>query len=233
MRFASLDHFGIDQNKLLLTALGASATAALAMHFLVGSILGSATIGFEAVVSGVVFYIVATAPRRMLDSRRISQAREAVLLSAVASASTGVTGSRTRTFLLMRSRDEGIAGTITEVKRMLLLGRLVEEAVSTVEKRLVSYSVVNAIRSAATTRSRGFSEAGEETLGLAISAQLSQETKLPIFMTACFFSPIMLLLYAVFSHLSGPVSFAQLVALEFVILDLAFYLCSGEGLAGR
>jgi len=228
MKFASLEQFGIDPKRLATVALAASMATAIALRILVGGILGSATIGFEVVASGLVFYIVLTTPRRMLDSCRISQAREAVLLSAVASASTSVTGSRTRTFLLMKSGDEEIAAVLADVKRVLLLGMRVEDSVAMAEKRLVSYSAANVFRSAATMRSGTFSEGGEETHGLAMSAQLTQETKLPVFMTACFFSPIMLLLYAVFSHLSSPAGIAQLAAIEVVILDLTFYLCSGN-----
>jgi hypothetical protein len=55
---------------------------------------------------------------------------------------------------------------------------------------------------------------------------MSAETRFPVFMTVTFFTPIMLLLYAVFSHFTSPQRIVELVALEVVILDLAFYACS-------
>jgi len=73
-----------------------------------------------------------------------------------------------------------------------------------------------------------FDSGDEESRGLASSSDLSRETKLPVFMTACFFTPIMLLLYAVFSHSYSGGSLAELIALEFIILDLTFYLSSGD-----
>jgi hypothetical protein len=54
------------------------------------------------------------------------------------------------------------------------------------------------------------------------------ETKLPIFMTVCFFAPIMITLYAVFSHTYQPDRLAELGAFEFTIIDLAYYLSAAD-----
>ena len=49
-----------------------------------------------------------------------------------------------------------------------------------------------------------------------------------MFMTVCFFTPIMLLLYAVFSHVYSTDGLAELAAFGFVVIDLAFYLAASD-----
>ncbi len=191
--------------------------------------LGGATAPALAVVGALVFYIVVSAPRRLLDAQRVAQARESVLLSAAATACLSVTGSRPKTVLLLRSRDEGISHMTTEIGRRVLLGARVPDALAASSGRLASYSAAASLQATALLGRKRFDAGDEETRGLASSSDLSRETKLPVFMTACFFTPIMLLLYSVFSHSYSSGSLVELVALEFIVLDLAFYLSSGEG----
>ncbi len=191
--------------------------------------LGGATAPALVVIGVVVFYIVVSAPRRLLDAQRVAQARESVLLSAAATACLSVTGSRPKTILLLRSRDPVISHTTTEIGRLVLLGARVPDAVAASAARLASYSAVGALQAVALLGRKRFDAGDEETRGLASSSDLSRETKLPVFMTACFFTPIMLLLYAVFSHSYSGWSLLELTALDFIVLDLVFYLSSGEG----
>jgi hypothetical protein len=228
MRLASVDHFGIDLRKLVVAGFVVGALSALALGLIVGGVLGQAAVGFDFTILALVFYIVVSTPRRVLDARRILQAREAVLLSALVSATLRVTGSRSRTLLMLKPREAELQATFREAGRLVLLGESVEEAAIKSGRMLVSYSASNMLLSAATLRPGAFSEGDEEVSGLSSAELLSRETKLPVFMTACFFSPIMLLLYAVFSHLSGPTSLAELVALEVVVLDIAYLFCSGQ-----
>ena len=67
-----------------------------------------------------------------------------------------------------------------------------------------------------------------EAKGVASALALADESKLPVFVTVCFFTPILLLLLASFSSIWDPWSLAELLALQLVVLDIAFYLCSGE-----
>ena len=48
-------------------------------------------------------------------------------------------------------------------------------------------------------------------------------------MTVSFFTPIMLLLYAVLSHSYGAVRLTELAAVELAVLDLAFHLGAPGG----
>ena len=179
-------------------------------------------------VSGLVFYTVASVPRRLLDRQRVSEAREAVLLSASARACLEVTGSRPRTLAMVKPRDPVLARSLGGAVRMVLLGTRVEDALNSASAGLASYSAAATLRSLAALQPEGFESGDEETRGLAVSSELSRETKVPMFMTACFFAPIMTLLYAVFSHSFDAASLSELTALDFMIVDLAFYLSSGD-----
>lgn len=228
MKFASLEHFDVSPWRIgllgAMVSLGLTAVAGEAL----GDVLGVAKVPALALIAVLVFYIVLSTPRRLLDAQRVAQARESVLLSAAATACLNVTGSRPRTVLLLRSRDPGVSQTLVEVGKRVLLGAPVPDAILRSTKSLASYSATTALQSVASLGKRPFDAGDEEARGLASSAELNRETKLPVFMTACFFTPIMLLFFAVFSHSYTPGDLVELTALEFVVLDITFYLSSGE-----
>lgn len=228
MRFASWDYFNISPLKICVAGAAVSCIVSLGVRSALGNVLGQGTTAILVVVAVLVFYIVLSTPRRTLDGQRVSQARQSVLLDAAAKACLSVTGSRSRTLLLLRSRDPSLASTLLDAGRLVLLGLKVEKAVAASSNMLASYSAAVALRSFSTLRSSTFDAGDEETRGLASSADLSKETKLPIFMTVCFFAPIMLLLYSVFSHSYDPGSLAELAAFEFVVIDLSFYLTASD-----
>ncbi len=224
-----LELLGIDAKRLFaLAAVVAIATAAAA-GMLFGGVLGQASVEFEAVLSALVFYAVVSAPRRSLEARRIAQAREAVMLSVVATVSSAMTGSRARTILMLRAKEAGLAHALAEAKKLVLLGHRAEDAVVASVRALPSYSAADVLTAAALTRPTVPWEGGEEAKGLASSAQLAEETKFPIFMTACFFSPIILLLYSVLAHIGSAEGLAEVVGLQLLIVDLAYYLCAKGG----
>jgi hypothetical protein len=228
VKLESLDHLGIGVARLVAvgTIVGASTSAVLG--WIIGGVLGQAVLEFDLTVFAMVFYVTVSTPRRVIEARRVVQAREAVLLTAFASAARRVTGSRSRTMLMLRSKEVELASTLDDARRMILLGRSVEDAASISSSRLSSYSASNVLESVASSGpTSGFDE-GEEVRGLTSAELLSRETKLPIFMTVCFFCPIMLTLYSVFSHITSLASLAQIVALEVVVLDLAYFVCSSR-----
>jgi hypothetical protein len=229
MKLASYDQLGISLARILGLAVAVSLAGALGAAVAVGGALGGGTLPILLIVGALLLYIVLSAPRRILDSRRLAQSREAVLLSAASLACLSVTRSNSRTALMLRSREPSLSLALKEVGRQVLLGVTVESAVSGAVKNIQSYSAVTALQDVAALSSRTFEAGDEESRGLTASSDLSRETKLPILMTACFFAPIMMLLYAVFSHSYAPVSLAELVAFEFILLDFAFYLSSGRG----
>jgi len=228
MRAASYDRLGISILRILAVGASASLAAMVGASLALGGVMGEGTVPTLLVIGALVFYIVLSAPRRIVDGRRLAQSREAVILSAASLACLNVTRSRARTALMMRSRDPSLSKALKEIGRRVLLGSRVESAVSGSSSGLESYSAATALQGVAALTSRSFDAGDEETRGLSASSELSRETKLPIFMTACLFSPIMLLLYAIFSRTYAPQSLAELVALEFIILDLTFYMSSGE-----
>ncbi|MBI3841529.1 MAG: hypothetical protein HY297_06245, partial [Thaumarchaeota archaeon] len=131
MRFrtTSLDHFDLDPRKVILIALAVSACAAWGFGLTAGGALGTAKPGVELVVGAVVLYVVISTPRRLFEVSAMAQSREALVLATTAMACLEVTGSRTRTLLMLRSRETGLAGVLTRVKRGILLGSRPSEAV--------------------------------------------------------------------------------------------------------
>ena len=205
-----------------------SAGGALLTWAVTGDALGQARDAVAAVVGALAFYFVLSAPRRLADSQRLAEARESPLLSASAAACLAVTGSRPRTIVLMRPRDPALQASLKEAAREVLLGTRVDRALESSARLLVSYTAASAFRGLAAFIPEGVEQGDEEAEGLAASSDLSQETKVPMIMTACFFTPILLVLYAVFSHAYGAADLAELASLEFIVLDLAFFLGAAE-----
>lgn len=224
MNFESAERYGISVRRLAAASAGASAAVAGGTSLLAGGVLGQATAPVAVVLAALAFYSVASAPRRLRDRERVSQARDSVLLLASARACLGATGSRAKTLLILRPRERTLADGVGVAGRRVLLGTRVEDALGSAAVGLSSYSASQALGSIAELRPESFDAGDEESRGLASSDDLSRETKLPLFMTVCFFAPIMLTLYAVFTHAYSPSGLAELVGLEFVAVDLAFYL---------
>lgn len=222
--FASMNRLGIDPLRLVALGIFVACLSGVLVWLLIGDLPGNVTPEFDVVCSAMVFYVVVSAPRRITGARRVSQAKEAVFLSSVSAASAMVIPSRNRLLIMLRSRDQEVGRALSSVRKALFLGTRADEATAEASSSLVSYSASNALRGIG-QRSATL-DGGEENQGLELSGQMAAETKLPVFMTVTFFAPIMLLLYAVFSHLTTPERLAELVGLEVVILDLAFYICS-------
>ena len=223
--FASMRRLEVDPFRLVALGAAVASLAGALVWLLIGGLLGAATLEVDIVCSVLVFYIVVSAPRRMMDARRVSQSKEAVFLATVSAASAQVVGSRNRVIIMLRSRDEEIARALASVRKALYLGFAADEATARASSKLASYSASYALQRAGLPTA-GMNERGEETQGLETSGQMAAETKLPVFMTAAFFTPIMLLLFAVFSQVTDTPRLVELVALEVVILDLTFYVCS-------
>ena len=228
MRSDALEHYGVSPLRLAGVG-GALSSAAVAGAWLVtGGVLGQAGPEVMLVLGALVFYIVCSTPRRLQDRERIAQARESVLLSASAKACLGATGSKSKALAVLHPRDPSLAAAVTDAERRVLLGIRVEEALEEASRKLSSYSAESTLQGIARLRSAAFDGGDEETRGLTSSGELSRETKLPMFMTVCFFAPIMLLLYAVFARVYDPVSLSELAALEFILVDVAFYLSAPD-----
>jgi hypothetical protein len=228
MRFTSLEYFGLSAWRLACVGVALSSGAWVGAEIALGGVLGESEPAVLLVVSVLVFYLVVSVPRRVLDGQRAAEARESVLLSASAKACLNVTGSRARTLMMLRPREAATSRSVAVAARLVLLGTKVEDALEEASVGLVSYSAGAALRGLASLLPEGFEGGDEETRGLAAYKEMSRETKIPMFMTVCFFSPIMIILYAVFSHSYGAYGVTELAVLEFVVVDLAYYLSSAD-----
>jgi len=228
MRFESYEAFGISVRRMLALGSAASVLSWVGLELALGDALGEAKTATLAVVAALVFYVAVSAPRRLLDRQRVAQARESLLLAATAQTCLKVTGSRSRTFMMIKPKEQVLSAAVKDSARRILLGMKVDTAVGESSNALSSYSAAAALHSVAASGAREFAGSDEESRGLAISADLSMETKLPIFMTVCFFAPIMITLYAVFSHTYQPDRLVELGAFEFTVIDLAYYLSAAD-----
>ena len=226
MRISSYEHLGVGLVRMVMVAAVVSVGSGAALVVVLGSALGGGAGLAALVVGAMVFYLVMTAPRRAMDRERATQARESLALSAAAMACLGVTGSRSKTLMLLKPRDRAFGRATREGARMVLLGSSLDQATAEASKRLASYSAAETLKGIASLQPADFDAGDEETRGLDAYRELYRETKLPMLMTACFFSPIMLVLYAVFARAYDPASLAGLAALEFAVLDLALFFSS-------
>ena len=122
MKFASLDHFGVSPWRLGCVGVAAASAAWLLSEAALGSVLGQAKPAVLPVVAALVFYMVVSIPRRLLGRQKVSEAREAVLLSAAARACREVTGSRPRTLMMLKPREPALARSTGAAAWMVLLG---------------------------------------------------------------------------------------------------------------
>lgn len=228
MNFASFEHLDVDPWRVVLVGAATSGAVLLGCGLVLGTVLGQDTVAAEIVVALLVFYIVLSTPRRLVDAQRVGQARESVLLSVASNACMIATGSRPRTLMLLHAGEPELKKALTELGRSILLGARVEGAVEIVSRKLASYSATAVLRGTATLRPRIVDVSDQEVRGLMSSSELSKETRLPMFMTVCFFTPIMLLLYAVFSHIYSTEGLAELAAFGFLVIDLGFYLAASD-----
>lgn len=229
MRFVSLRRYGVSPWRLAGVGLVVASTTWLVVYYSAGGVLGGARTPVCLFLAALAFYVVVSTPRRLADRDRVSQAREAALMSSAVAALLEATGSRAKALILLRPRARSVAIPVKEAAREVLLGRKVGDAVGPAAGDLLSYSAAGSLRRLGFLGPRAADLGDEEVRGLASTAELGRETKLPMLMTACFFTPILLLFYAVFSHAYSWADLSELVALEFFILDAAFYFSATEG----
>lgn len=180
-----------------------------------------------AVVSAMVFYLGCSLPRRFESSASLSQSKEAPALAVLGSATLEATRSRSRAVLLLRSGERAISSVLESVRRDILLGCPPEVAVERATT-LASSSAYEVLRSICSPELLKISEEGEEALAIERTSELGEETRSPLFIAAAFFVPLMLLLYAVMAHIARPLDLAELVVLQVVLLDVAFYFSTSD-----
>jgi len=227
VKVASWEHYGLNPWRIVLLGCTSGGAGGLAVYYLTFGILGNGAVELGAIISLVLAYLILSFPKRLFDSASLSQSREAPVLAVMGSANAEATRSRTRTMLFLTSGEPSVSWVLASIRRRILLGFTPASAVEQVEDRIASYSTKNLLRLLA-TRPSEVPEGGEESQGITHSSQLGEESKTPLFTAIAFFTPIMLLLLVIFSHISDPVSLGEVVALEVVLLDLGLYFSSAE-----
>ena len=228
MRVASWSYYGLDPARVVALGLFVSSVAGVLLYAATRAVLGSDAPEVSLALASVVLYLVLSLPKRALGSATLSQATEAPTLAAAVSANLEATHSRTRSVLLLESNDPTIASLLVRAKRDILLGFGVSHSLSRATDRVASQSAKNVLDSIASSEPEMIDEGGEETQGITQASRLSEESQLPLFMAVAFFTPILLILYAVLSHVTEPGGFAGLVIVQLVVLDVAFYVSSAE-----
>lgn len=228
MRLTSWDHYRLDYARFVATGLAAAGGAGFLTLEAAGGVLGQEGPAVAALAGAAVFYSVLSLPKRILEAAALRQAREAAALAASASAAFAATKSKCRTLLALRSEDPEVDGAMRRIHRDLLLGVPPERACEAACGEIASDSARRAIETVARAHRGMPDDMGDESEGLARAAELADQSKLPLFMGAAFFSPIMLVLLAVLTHQTDPRSMLELVGLEVVVMDIAFYFSSAE-----
>ncbi len=228
MKFESFDHFGTDARKLAAVSVLIGLGSVIPAYAASSPAFGRAAAGLGLAVGCLGFYLTLSTPRRILYSQRVSQAREAVILSEAVSTLAAAMGSKGRVLLALRSRDPEMQRSLDGAKKSVLLGSRVPEVAHASARGLASYSAAGVLVALGDLKRPPSDGDAEESSGLASAAALSRETKLPVFMTVCFFSPVVMVLYSSFARIADPSGLIGLVVLEAIVLDLSLQLCSGD-----
>ena len=228
MKFLSWEYYGIEPRRIFVVAFLLAAVSGLALYLVTRGVLGGDSPEVSFFFAAIVVYLVLSLPRRLMESAALSQSREATTLAAACSATLEATHSRPRSVLLLESSEDNISSLLSSAKRRILLGEDVQGSLAAAGARAASRSANDVLSALATSEASLIIEGGEETQAITESSQLSEESKLPLFMAVAFFTPILLILFAVLTHQSAPGSFASLVIIQAVIMDLAFYVSSSE-----
>lgn len=137
------------------------------------------------------------------------------------------TGSAGRTVLLMEAAEAELRKCLEEAKRGVLLGCPPEAAVNDACSRISHQAISNGLLSVLASK-REVPEEGEDAESMVSYASLAEETKVPLFIAVSFFAPIMLLLLVLLGGQETFRAIAEVVALDIIILDVAFTFSAAE-----
>jgi len=227
LRVKSWQRLHLDSRKVLGFATACGVASGTVVYSTTQNVMAADSPLLGGLVAIMVFYLVCSLPKRVEASASFSQAREAPALAVLGSATLEATHSRTKALLLLRSGESAISSVLNRTKREILLGRPPDAAVAQ-SASLVSGSTYEVLRTLTSADVEAMSEGGEEALAIEKSSQLGEETRSPLFFAAAFFVPLMLLLYAVMAHVGDGLELAELVVLQVIILDIAFYFSTAD-----
>jgi hypothetical protein len=221
------DAVGLDRRRMAVVSVVVGIAAGLCVFAATFFILGDTAALLAAAVGAMAGYLVAGSPKRSLDRSAITQAREAPVLAASAAVYLQSTGSRAKTLLMLHSDEPRLAELLENAKRSTLRGIDAKTALGDAGA-VRADSVSSIISSVERAQGEGLHDEGQELEGIVRASLSSEETKFPVFLTVCFFLPIMLMLVAAIGHHDDPTSIVSLAFLEVVVLDLALSFSSTE-----
>lgn len=227
MRVGSWEYFGISPRKIVSLAALLSIVVWTLTEEATAGVLGGGSAELGILVGLIIFYLVLSAPKRLQEAQAFAQSREATAIAASSTAALSATRSKSRTVLQMSPDEPHLSALVSEIKRDVLLGHSVSSAYRKVESRIASYTartVLKSVSDADPTTGEG----GEEAQNISRASELSEESKIPLFMSVAFFSPIMLILFAVLTHQTSPGGLVELVGVQILLLDIGFYFSSSE-----
>jgi len=226
-RVRAWERLNIDSMKMVTFSTTLSIGSGALVYSITERMMASDSVVLGAIVAIMVFYLSCSLSKRIEASASLSQAKEAPALAVLGSATLEATRSRAKAVLLLKSDEDSIASALESVSRKVLLGCPPGVAVRELES-LSSGSALEVLQSLASPESSLAPQEGEEVAAIENSSRLSEETRSPLFMAAAFFTPLMLLLYVVMAHVGGAAELAELVVLQIVLLDIAFYFSTSD-----
>ncbi|HYB45348.1 MAG TPA: hypothetical protein VEC92_02385 [Nitrososphaerales archaeon] len=227
LRVKAWQRLNLDPKKMLVFAGSLAGGSGLVVFSTTRDMMATDSPILSALVAAMVFYLACSLPRRVEASASFSQSREAPALAVLGSATLEATRSKSKAILFLRSGESAISSVLEGVRRDILLGSPPDVAVEQAAA-LASSSTYEVLKSICSPEQLTIADEGEEALAIEKSSQLGEETRSPLFVAAAFFVPLMLLLYAVMSHVAEPLDMVELVVLQVVILDVAFYFSTSD-----
>jgi hypothetical protein len=231
LKVRSWEEVGLDQRRALVFTLGMAASF-LVLVILIGEMLhiGSVSFVLGAMAAAGAGYLVSTAPRRTVRLAAFQQTLEAPSFAASSNIYLKSTSSRSKTFLALRAEEPRLGSFLADVRRRVLLGYDASSATigAHPETHVFSESAKTVIDSVVGVDGARVEEGSDELDGILNSSGLDDETKLPLLIAVAFFLPIMMMLFAAMTKVTGQVTIGALVVLEVVVLDLTLAISSSS-----
>jgi hypothetical protein len=228
LKTTSWDTMGLDRRRMCMIVVSVGVAIACTLAVVTYPFLGQIALVLGVVVGLGSGYAVAAIPRRSLEGSALEQARESPALAAAASVYLQSSGSKSKTVLMLRSDEPRLSSMLAELRRTTLLGIDPVDSYARMGGRAESDSVSKILGAVVRAQGERLVDEGEELEGMVLASLSKEETKFPVFLTVCFFLPIMLMLLAAIGHHTDPVAMVSLTFLELVVLDLALALSSTE-----
>jgi hypothetical protein len=217
------EEVGLDQTRALVFTLGVAASFFVSV-ILLGELLriGSVSYVLGTIAAGGAAYLVSTAPRRIVRMAAFQQTLEAPSFAASSNIHLRSTSSRSKTLLALRAEEPRLSSFLADVRRRVLLGYDATSATlgARPESHVFSESIRTVINAVVGVDRARVEEGSDELDGMLNSSGLDEETKLPLLIAVAFFLPIMMMLFAAMTKVTGQEAIGALVVLEVIVLDL-------------